>query len=203
MAALGLLLVVVGVLASVYLQQRSQDRVGVVEITKTVAAGQAVTGSEIAEAMVAVDPGIHYVTWAQRADLFAHYSAATTLVPGTLLVVNMITTASPIPSGDEVAGINLKDGEYPDGIQAGDEVTGYYVSNKNGDQTGTQYLGDGFTTPPIFSKVQVYSVSNLGTSGSVDISLVLPQSVVNDAIQAASGGNLVLVFDKHTPTSQY
>ena len=201
MAALGLLLVVVGILASVYLQQRSQDRVGVVEITQTVAAGQAVTASDITEVQVAVDKNINYVTWAQRADLFANFSAATTLVPGTLLVANMVTSSSPIPSGDEIAGINLKDGNYPDGIQAGDTVSGYYVSNKNGDQTGTQYMGDGFTAPPIFSKAEVYSVGQQGTSGSVDVSLVLPQSLVEAAVQAASGGNLVLVFDRHTPSS--
>jgi hypothetical protein len=201
MAALGLLLVVVGVLASVYLQQSTQHRVGVVEISRTVAAGQSITGSDITEAMVAIDPSITYVTWAQRADLFAHYSAATTLVPGTLLVANMITSASPIPSSDEVAGVNLKDGNYPDGIQAGDEVSGYYVSNKNSDPNGTQYMGDGFTSPPMFSKVEVYSVGQLGTSGSIDVSLVLPQSLVAAAVQAASGGNLVLVFDKHTPSS--
>jgi hypothetical protein len=199
LAALGLLLVLVGALASVYLQQQSNDRVGVVEITKRVPQGQTITAAEISEAMVAVDSSISYVTWAQaQAGALKGYTARTDLVAGTLLVGQMLTTELPLAPGQEIVGLSLKDGQYPVGIQVGDTVSAYFVSNKNEDKTGQQYLSDGFTTPPIAANVRVYDVEQADQSGGLDISLVLDQQYANDVTQAASGTNLVLVFDKHT-----
>jgi hypothetical protein len=197
LAALGLLLVLAGVLASVYLQQRAGDRVGVVEITKRIPQGQPFTADSITEVMVAVDSNISYVTWAQHDAVLERFTAKTDLVPGTLLIAQMTTKAVPLPPGQEVVGLSLKAGQYPDGIQVGDTVTAYYVSNKNEQKTGQQYLSDGFTTPPIVSNVRVYAIGTTGSSGALNVSLVLGQQYANDAVQAASGGNLVLVFDKH------
>jgi hypothetical protein len=199
LAALGLLLVLVGALASVYLQQQSKNRVAVVEITKRVPQGQTIAPDEMSEVMVAVDSSISYVTWSQaQAGALKGYTARTDLVPGTLLVGQMLTTALPLAPGQEVVGISLKDGQYPLGIQVGDTVSAYYVSNKNEDKTGQQYLADGFTTPPIVSAVRVYDVGAVSPNGDLDISLVLDQQYANDVTQAASGTNLVLAFDKHT-----
>ncbi len=196
--ALGLLLVLCGVLASVYLQQRAGDRVGVVEITKRVPQGQPVGDTAITEVMVAVDPNISYVTWAQR-GLLSRYTAETDLMPGTILVGQMLTTSVPLPQGSEVVGISLKEGQYPAGIQDGDTVSAYFVSNKNDASTGQQYLSNGFTTTPVVADVKVYSVGTPSTTSSnLDISLVLSQQNAAAVTQAASGGNLVLVFDKHT-----
>jgi hypothetical protein len=199
LAALGLLLVLIGALASVYLQQRAGNRVGVVEIVKRVPQGQAITSDSITEVMVAVDSSISYVTWAQaQAGTLHGYTARTDLLPGTLLVGQMLTTALPLPPGQEVVGLSLKDGQYPIGIQVGDTVSAYYVSNKNDDKTGQQFLTDGFTTPPIVANVRVYDVGTASSNGDLDVSLVLNQLNSNAVTQAASGGNLVLAFNKHT-----
>ena len=199
LAALGLLLVLVGALASVYLQQRAGDRVGVAEVSKRVPQGQQVTTADLSEVMVAVDSSINYVTWSQvQRGLLSNYTATTDLLPGTLLVGPMLSGAVPLAQGQEVLGLSLKDGDYPVGIQVGDTVSGYYVSNKNADLTGQQFLSDGFTTAPIISNVRVYDIGTVNPSGSLDISLVLSQQSASAVLQAASGGNLVLVFDKHT-----
>ena len=159
LVALGLLLVLVGVLASVYLQQRAGNKVGVVEITRRVPQGSTVSPGSITEVMVAVDPGISYVTWAQR-GLLARYTAETDLMPGTLLVGQMLTTNVPLPQGSEVVTVSLKDGEYPMGVQEGDTVTAYFVSNKNDATNGQQYLSNGFTTTAIASAVKVTAVGS-------------------------------------------
>ncbi len=200
LAALGLLLVVVGALASVYLQQQAKDRVGVVEITKRVPQGQTITSDEISEAMVAVDSSISYVTWSQaQAGALKGYTARTDLVAGTLLVGPMLTTAVPLASGQEVVGFSLKDGQYPPGIQAGDTVSAYYVSNKNDAATAQQFMGNGFSPAPIVASVRVFDVGTAGQNGDVDVSLVLDQQYASAITQAASGSNLVLALDKHTP----
>ncbi|MBS2961982.1 hypothetical protein KGA66_02910, partial [Actinocrinis puniceicyclus] len=199
LAALGLLLVLLGALASVYLQQRAGDRVGVVEVTKRVPQGQAIGSDAISEVMVAVDSHISYVTWSQaQAGALRGYTARTDLLPGTLLVGQMLTTAVPLAPGQEVIGLSLKDGQYPAGIEVGDTVSAYYVTNKNDDKNGQQYLTDGSTTPPIVANVRVYDVAAASNSATLDVSLVLSQQNANAVTQAASGGNLVLVLDKHT-----
>jgi hypothetical protein len=199
LAALGLLLVVVGALASVYLQQRAGDKVGVIEITKRVPQGEEVTADDISEVMVAVDPNISYVTWAQaRVGALHGYTARTDLVPGTLLVGPMLTAAVPLAPGQQVIGLSLKDGEYPVGVQAGDTVSVYYVSNHNDDKTAQQFLTDGSTPGSVVASVRVYSVGTATPGGTLDLSLVLDQPNVAAVVQAASGGNAVLVFDKHT-----
>jgi hypothetical protein len=197
LVALGLLLVLVGVLASVYLQQRAGDKVGVVEITKRVPQGETVSAASITEVMVAVDPGISYVTWAQR-GLLPKYTADTDLMPGTLLVGQMLTTDVALPQGSEVVTVSLKDGTYPMGVQEGDTVTAYFVSNKNAAASGQEFLANGFTSTPIVSAVKVSAVGTPGSSGTLDISLVVSQQGAVAIAQAASGGNLVLVSDKHT-----
>ncbi len=200
LAALGLLLVLVGALASVYLQQQSKNRVGVVEIVKRVPQGQTITPDEISEVMVAVDSSISYVTWSQaQAGALKGYTARTDLVAGTLLVGQMLTNALPLAPGQEVVGLSLKDGQYPVGIQVGDTVSAYYVSNKNDDRTGRTILTDGFTTLPIVAERARIRRWTMSPNGNLDISLVLDQQYANAVTQAASGANLVLAFDKHTP----
>lgn len=200
LAALGLLLVLVGALASVYLQQQAKNRVGVVEIVKRVPQGQTITPSDISEVMVAVDSSISYVTWNQaQAGALKGYTARTDLVAGTLLVGQMLTNALPLAPGQEVVGLSLKDGQYPVGIQVGDTVSAYYVTNGNHDKNGHDFLADGFTTMPIVANVRVYDVGTMSPNGSLDVSLVLDQQYANDVTQASSGTNLVLAFDKHTP----
>jgi hypothetical protein len=199
LAALGLLLVVVGALAAVYLQQRAGDKVGVVEITQRVPQGQAITAGDIGEVMVAVDSNINYVTWAQAdAGALRGYTARTDLMPGSLLVGPMLTSSVALPQGQEVVSVSLKDGQYPVGIQPGDTVSIYYVSNHNDDKTAQQFLTDGFTASPLVAGVRVYDVGAVNPSGDLDLSLVLAQTNAAPVVQAASGGNVVLAFDKHT-----
>jgi hypothetical protein len=92
LAALALLLIAVGVLASVYLQMQAGNRIGVIQLTQQVPQGQQIPAADITEIMVAQDSSISYVTWAQR-DLLTKYTAQTTLVRGTILVGQMLTTS--------------------------------------------------------------------------------------------------------------
>jgi len=199
LAALGLLLAVVGALASVYLQQRAGDKVGVVEIAKRVPQGQTVTSDDISEVMVSVDSSISYVTWAQaQAGALRNYTARTDLVPGTVLVGQMLTGAAPLSQGSQIIGISLKDGQYPAGIQPGDVVSLYYVSNHNDDKTGQQFLTNIANAAPLVTGVKIYDIGAVNPSGNLDLSLVLSQADAAAVVQAASGGNLILTLEKHT-----
>lgn len=169
LAALALLLIAVGVLASVYLQMQAGNRVGVIELTQRVPQGQLITSGEITEVMVAQDSGINYVTWSQR-GLLAKYTAQTDLVAGTILVGQELTTAPAANGSTATIPVTLKAGQYPPTIEVGDTVNAYYVG------------------PPQASSTS--SSSSSGSSANNDISTLLSGGVKIVELPQSSGGSL-------------
>ncbi len=126
LAALALLLIAVGVLASVYLQTQAGNRVGVIELTHRVPQGQQISSADIVEVMVAQDSSINYVTWAQR-GLLSKYTTQTDLVVGTVLVGQMLTTEPASNGSAATIAVTLKSGQFPPSVEVGDTVNAYYV----------------------------------------------------------------------------
>ena len=112
LAALALLLIAAGVLASVYLQTQAGNRIGVIELSRRVSQGQQVTAADITEAMVVRDSSISYVTWSER-GLLGKYTTQTDLVAGTILVGQMLTTAPAANGSTATIPVTLKAGQYP------------------------------------------------------------------------------------------
>jgi hypothetical protein len=135
LAALALLLIAAGVLASVYLQMQAGNRVGVIQVTQHVAQGQQITDADISEVMVAQDSSINYVMWSQR-GLLSQYTAETDLVPGTLLVGQMLNSAPAADGNLMTFAVSLTSSQYPPSIGVGDTVSAYYVGPPPGDSSG-------------------------------------------------------------------
>jgi len=175
LAALALLLIAAGVLASVYLQMQAGNRVGVIEVTQRVSQGQQIPDSSISEVMVAQDSGINYVTWAQR-DLLPKYTTETDLVPGTILVGTMLTTAPAATGNDTTIAVTLKDGQYPPTLNTGDSVNAYYVGTAQNAPAGATGVTSGSTA----------SSSN----SSADVSALLAGGVKIVGLPGSSGSSL-------------
>jgi len=195
LAALALLLVVVGVLASVYLQIQSRDQVGVIEITSQVAQGQQITGSDISEVMVAKNSNINYVLWSQQ-SLLSKYSATTGLVPGTLLIGQMLSNQIAGNPNQVLIPLVLKDGDYPVGVTLGQVVIAYDVPGPNAgsssDSTAAPVAG------PIDNDVTIISMpdessANSGDSSSDDFTVSVDKASAPLLLQASALGTLVLV----------
>jgi hypothetical protein len=135
LAALAVLLVLGGALTSTILVLQSGDRVSAVRIAKRVPAGTVIPADAIQEIPVAKDPGVNYVLWSQRGQL-ARYYAATDLVPGSVLVGEMLTRKALVQPGQVVVGLSLKSGQYPTGLRTGDHVHAYLVGG-SGASAGT------------------------------------------------------------------
>ena len=171
LAALALLLIAAGVLASVYLQMQAGNRVGVIEVTQHVPQGQQITDSDITEVMVAQDSSIDYVTWAQR-GLLSQYTAETDLVPGTLLIGPMLTT-TPAAAGDLMTiAVALKDDQYPPSIGVGDTVSAYYIGPPANSNSSSQDV-----TILLATTVKILSLPALGGSSDGSASNVFEVSV--------------------------
>ena len=173
LAALALLLIAAGVLASVYLQMQAGNRVGVIQLTQRVSQGQQITSADITEAMVAQDSTINYVTWAQR-GLLTKYTTQTDLVSGTLLVGQMLTTAPAASSNATTIAVTLKAGQFPPSIGVGDTVNAYYVG------PAANYSGSGSAS----------SSSSTSSSGAADVSVLLSGGVKVVELPTVNGGSL-------------
>jgi hypothetical protein len=191
-AALALLLVVVGVLASVYLQIQSRDQVGVIEITKQVAQGQQITSGDVTEVLVAKDSSINYVLWSQE-DLLSKYSATTNLVPGTLLIGQMLSGQVAADPNQVVIPMVLKVGQYPSGVAVGQTLTAYYVPGTSSGSSPTS----GVVAPqagPIDS-VTIVSLPGSQTADTSDdvFTVSVATSSATVLLQYSNAGNVVLV----------
>lgn len=168
LAALALLLIAAGVLASVYLQTQAGNRIGVIELSRRVPQGQQVTAADITEAMVARDSSINYVNWSER-GLLGKYTTQTDLVAGTLLVGQMLTTAPAANSDTTTIPVTLKTGQFPPSIGVGDTVNAYYVGPaSNNPLNGTS--------------------TSSTSSSAVDVSVLLSASVKLEELPTTSGG---------------
>jgi hypothetical protein len=193
LAALAVLLIVGGALASVTLVLRSSQTVPAIGVARHVARGQRIPPAALRQVQVA-RTGVEYVPWAQR-DQVVRYYAATALVPGSLLAHRQVSTSRMVGAGEVVVGLALKPGQLPAGqLRPGDTVKAYGVVTGGAAASGGSGPGRGV----LASAARVYEIDD-GDAGSVGESTVQVSIVVDDAeagplTQAASNGNVALVL---------
>ncbi len=131
LAALAVLLILGGALASAYLVMASGQRVSAIRIAQPVAAGQRIPPSALEEVQVG-DTGIQYINWSERQNVGRYY-AAVPLVKGALLTNSMISPSDGAAKGRLVVGLALKPGQLPArGVDIGKRVTLYAVGGGTG-----------------------------------------------------------------------
>lgn len=128
LAALALLLIVGGALGAAYLVVQNGHRVAAIEITQPLGAGQQIPFSALREVEIAPGGGLGYVPWSEASQVTQFY-AATAIPSGTLLSGQMVARSNNLAAGKVVVGLALKDGQLPDGLQVGDRVNVYEVSD--------------------------------------------------------------------------
>ncbi|WP_329522350.1 hypothetical protein [Spirillospora sp. NBC_01491] len=131
LAALAVLLILGGALASAYLVMASGQRVSAIRIAQPVAAGQRIPPGALQEVQVG-DTGIEYINWSERQNVARYYSAVP-LVKGALLTNAMVSRADDAAKGRVVVGLALKPGQIPArGLETGKRVSLYAVGGGNG-----------------------------------------------------------------------
>ncbi|TDC44422.1 hypothetical protein E1281_34050 [Actinomadura sp. KC345] len=197
LAALAVLLILGGALASAYLVMASGERVSAVRIAQPVAAGQKIPASALEEVQVG-DTGIQFISWSERANVTRYY-AAVPLVKGALLTNSMISPSDGPAKGRLVVGLALKPGQFPaGGVDIGKHVSLYAVggAQDGGPRPGTVLAQDAI----------VIGVSGGGSGGGGDLGgtrLQSDQTSVDVAVlpadapqvtQAASAGTIALAL---------
>lgn len=180
LAALAVLLILVGALGATMLVLRAGDRVEVVQVTKDIQAGESVGSDNTTSVMVADDASIHYVKWSQL-DALKKLKAKSTIYAGTVVVGDMFAEKAEIPAGKASVGLALKEGQYPADIKSGDHVAVYNVdSSSSGSNSGSGKTGTGS--------------SSSSSSGGLLVQNALVSSVKDSSDATVSTGNLSLTL---------
>ncbi|MDT0387613.1 hypothetical protein [Streptomyces dubilierae] len=204
LAALAVLLILVGALGATMLVLQAGDRIEVVMVKNQVQAGDSLKDSDVTSVMVARDDSIHYVEWAQL-DTIKTYKAKSTLYPGTLAVGEMFAKKASLPAGKASVGLALKEGHYPSDIKAGDVVSAYRVgttggsgSNNSGNGSGTG--GTSSSGGALVDGARVNTVAEdddaTVSTGNLSLTLLVDQADAAALASAAAAGEVAIV---HVP----
>ncbi|MEV5895868.1 hypothetical protein [Nonomuraea fuscirosea] len=189
LAALAVLLVLGGALASMMLVMRADERMSVIRVTGRVGAGQPFGSGSLQEARIA-DDGATYWPWSQR-DQVAATVATVTVLPGTLLTRAMVMGGD----GKAVAGktvrvgLAFKPGQAPYDLRQGERVQLIHVPGRRNGFGGAVVVAE---------EAMVDGVSY--TSGSAGQATVIVDSVVAPVVAAhAVSGEIAIAVIHATP----
>ncbi|RFU41551.1 hypothetical protein DZF91_11170, partial [Actinomadura logoneensis] len=191
LAALAVLLVLGGALASAYLVMASGQRVSAIRIAQPVAAGQRIPLSALREVQVG-DTGIEYIAWSERAKV-AQTFAAVPLVRGALLTNAMVSRTNGAAQGRMIVGLSLKPGQFPArGLESGKHVSLYAVSGGNGGNGGGNG-GAGSRAGAVLAPDAIVVGASSGGGGrlgsdGLSLDVAVPPGQVAQVTQAASSG---------------
>ncbi|MFG2722955.1 hypothetical protein ACGFW5_32340 [Streptomyces sp. NPDC048416] len=209
LAALAVLLILIGALGATVLVLRAGDRVEVYELKSDVAAGRAVTKGDLTTVMVAADNGVDYISPDQYGAL-TKLRAKSNLYTGTVLVGQMFAPDGGIEAGKAAVGVSLKEGQYPTNLKDGETVAVYRVGNSAGSGgssgssgsskgSGSGGAANSGSTSGSSPLVERAIVSDTGTQdksfGSGNLALTLTVNTADAAAlaQAASAGEVAVV----------
>ncbi|MGW6269967.1 RcpC/CpaB family pilus assembly protein [Streptomyces sp. NPDC055060] len=201
LAALAVLLILVGALGATVLVLRAGERVEVVKAKAEISAGQSVNDDNITSVMVADDEAINYVKWSQVPEL-KKLKAVNTIPAGAVVVGEMFSGKGGLPAGKSAVGVSLKEGQYPArGLKSGDTVDVYQVgdsaSSGRDDKGAGGSAGSGASDSPIVSAARVSAVADKSDStvstGALGITLLVDTADAAAVTRAASAGAVSLV----------
>ncbi|MEY9486982.1 hypothetical protein RKD26_002776 [Streptomyces calvus] len=202
LAALAVLLILVGALGATMLVLQAGDRIEVIKVEKEIPAGASVTDADVTSVMVAEDAGINYIRWEQL-DTLKTMKAKTTIYADTVVQGQMFSAKSSLPEGKASVGLALKEGQYPADIKPGDIVAAYRVggagSNSNdSDDTGSGASGS--SSGALVDGARVNTVADDSDStvstGSKTLTLLVDQADAAALASAAAAGEVAIV---HVP----
>ncbi|GGV76853.1 hypothetical protein [Streptomyces massasporeus] len=202
LAALAVLLILVGALGVTMLVLQVGDRVEVVKVTKEIQAGESV-GTNVTSVMVAADDSINYVKWDQLATLKT-LKAKSTIYSDTVVMGQMFAKKASLPAGKASVGLALKEGTYPADLKAGDLVSAYRVSSTgSGSNSSDSNSGSGGTSSSGGALVDAARVNTVAadddatvSTGNLSITVLVDQADAAALASAAAANQVAIV---HVP----
>lgn len=184
LAALAVLLILGCALGTGFLVIQNGKRVAAIEISQAVGAGQRIPVTAMQEVQIASNSGLSYVPWNQASQVASFY-AANPIPAGTLLTNAMVARSATSTAGRALEGLALKDGQLPPGLQVGEHIDVYAVSDssescpgKPGQTLDANAIVVAISTPQI----------NSGSAATADVEVALTPADAGAVACNASNG---------------
>jgi hypothetical protein len=185
LAALALLLILLGALGSALLVFRSGDRESVLAASHDIAFGQTVTRSDFKTVRAAAD-GVALVP-AHLIDSYIGTRATSAIPAGALLSPKMFNVNTLVPDSGEGVGIVLDPTRRPSQVpKTGQIVRVYFVA---GNGSSTEALPN---NPVIVNAARVIAVGHGAGAGTTSITVLVRSDLAGDVANFASSGNLAV-----------
>jgi hypothetical protein len=186
LAAVAVLLILVGALGSALVAFRSGSRVDVLVARQDIPVGQVVTRADFTTARVAADSGLTI-----DADAMANFvgtHAASDIPQGTLVNGSMFLAGEVVPKGAQVVGVVVdvtrRTTTRP---EAGDVVRLIYVSGAGGQPVGNLSPGD-----TVVEAARVVDTGAGNGSGSSGLSVLVDDDTAGQVADLASTGSIAV-----------
>ena len=185
LAALALLLILLGALGSALLVFRSGDRESVLAARNDIAFGQVMTRGDFSTVRAAAD-GVALVP-ARFIDSYVGTRATSAIPAGALLSPKMFNVKTLVPTSGEGVGIVLDPTRRPSQVpETGQVVRVYFVA---GSGTSTESAPD---NPVIVNAARVIGVGHGAGAGTTSITILVRNDLASDVANFASSGNLAV-----------
>jgi hypothetical protein len=184
-----LIVVSAAILTTLFLQVG--NRTEVLAVARTVPIGRPITVQDLKRVRIATDPGLHTIP-VSAADQVIGKTAATTLLPGTLLTPEQLGSSQLPAAGQAIVGLDLKGAQMPlpaDQLQPGTRVRIIATSASNGAPTARSAIQGGV----LVDQAQVFSVQAMETSDTIHVAVVVAQRDAGELLRAAAIGQAGLV----------
>ncbi|MFD7435861.1 hypothetical protein [Streptomyces sp. NPDC059861] len=196
LAALAVLLILVGALGVTMLVLQAGDRIEVVQVTKEIQAGESITGNDVTSVMVAADDSINYVRWEQL-DGLKKLKAKSTIYQDTVVMGQMFAEGESLPAGKASVGLALKEGTYPSDIKPGDTVAVYNVESNTdsaeSDSSSASTSSGGLLVDNAKVNTKAESSDATVSTGNLSLTLLVDQADAAAVARAAAAGAVAIV----------
>jgi hypothetical protein len=186
----GLLLILVGAAVTAQLFLQVGGRTAVLAVARPVTAGHPITGQDLTEVRISVDPALRAVPASERSRVVGQV-ATVDLLPRSLLTREALATASVPGAGQAIVGVALKAGQMPSALKAGDHVM----------LVLTPPAGSGGTAAPpgpagrvLVEDAEVFDLRQAETDQATVASVVVARGEAADVARAQATGQVSLVL---------
>ncbi|GAA3561312.1 SAF domain-containing protein [Nonomuraea rosea] len=183
LAALAVLLILGGSLATTVLVINADKRVSAIMVTQQIGAGRPFRPEMIREARV-VEDGVRYELWANRAQV-SQALAAVTLLPGTVVTTDMtVEQHQELGPGKARVGLALKPGQLPSEMQPGQRVQIVLVPSSNS--------AAGLQTRLLAENALVTSVGLSRNRASDEVTVIVDSAIAPEIAAYSSAGQIAI-----------
>lgn len=190
--ALAVALIAAGGLGGAVLYSATGKRVAVIALARNVPAGQTITGDDLKEAQISLDPALAPLSVNSRV---VGMRATTDLVAGSLLTRSDLTDDPIVLPGQQVVGIPAKSSQLPAyKLQPG--MTIVLVSTPSASGSGGSPTTGGTAGSPALTALtaRVVDVGPADTDGSVVVDIAVPAAQGAAVADLAASGKFALVL---------